>query len=206
MPDNDPSVAAPSSAEPASQPHFQIGGAKFALATAREQFGFLQILVTIALSYLLLFSRGRVFTTEILEFVVLGLLVVLLFLLLLPPRLWGLRWFVWFLVLGDTVLGASLFYISDNADPGLYSALFLIILVAAYAPSIRQHYIMSGSIILAYEVVLCVIAFLEHTLSESHLMRGPVLLVLAIFYGSMLEKKDQGPSPSPALQSETAPS
>jgi hypothetical protein len=193
MPDSVPAVDAESPVTPT--PPLQAEEPKAADTTTREQFGFLQILVTVALSYLLLFSHGRVLTSEILEFVILGLLVVLLFLLLLPTRLWGARWFVWVLVLGNTALSSAIFYFSGNGDPGLYCSLFLIVMIAASAPSLKQHYIRSVAIIVAYQIVLIAWTVQDNSLAEDHLLRAPVLLVMTIFFGTMLEKKAPPPPP-----------
>jgi len=166
--------------------------------TPREKFGFLHNLVTVALIYLLLFSSNSDFTTDTLQLVILGLLLVTLVLFWLPTHLWELRWFLWVLVLGDTALGAYIFYLSGNADAGLYCSLFLIIMIAAYAPSLARHYTLSVAVIVAYVVALSVLAVYEGTIAENLLLRGPVLLIMAIFYGSMLEKKGASLSPSPA--------
>src|SRR5438105_1973792 len=80
-------------------------------------FTFLQALVTIALSYQLLFSPNSAYTVEVLEFVVMGLLLIVIVVMALPHRLWRTPLVVWSAILGNTLLCANVFYMAGLDQP-----------------------------------------------------------------------------------------
>src|SRR3989338_1653982 len=80
------------------------------LADARDrlQFILLQTLVTIVLCYQLLFSAETVVSTDVKEFIILGLLLFTAGVTFLPARLWENGWPVVGLVLGDTAITTAI--------------------------------------------------------------------------------------------------
>ena len=157
-------------------------------------FSMQQVLLTIALSYLLLFTRSSAFALEILEFVVAGLLSIVLIVMVIPHTLWRTRLVVWAVVLGDTALCANVFYMSGLEDPGLYIALILLIPIAMYAPSANMHFSLSLGLCVVYGIVWYVLIGQREPLSEGDLLRFPVLLVIANFYWQILGMRVGGGS------------
>lgn len=145
-----------------------------------------QVLLTIALSYLLLFTKSSAFGVEILEFVVAGLLAIVLVVMVIPHHLWRTRLVVWAVVLGDTALCANVFYLAGLDDPGLYVALFLLIPISMYATSIEMHFGLSLGLCVVYGMAWYVLVGRAEPLSEGDLLRFPVLLVIANFYWQIM--------------------
>ena len=179
-------VAAEASlASPAPQPR-TIGTA--------SSFSMQQVLLTIALSYLLLFSKSSAFALEILEFVVAGLLLIVLIVMVMPHYLWRTRLVVWAVILGDTALCANVFYLAGLDEPGLYIALFLLIPISLYAPSVNVHFTLTLGLCAVYGIVWYVLAGQYGPLSEGDLLRFPVLLVIANFYWQIMGMRVGGGS------------
>ena len=172
-------------ASPDSQPR-TIGTA--------STFSMQQVLLTIALSYLLLFTRSSAFAMEILQFVVAGLLAIVLVVMLVPHHLWRTRLVVWAVILGDTALCANVFYLAGLDDPGLYITLVLLIPIAMYAQSVDQHFSGSLGLCVIYGIVWYVLVGQREPLSEGDLLRFPVLLVIANFYWQILGMRAGGGS------------
>ncbi len=178
-----PAEAPPAS--PAPQPR-TIGTA--------STFSMQQVLLTIALSYLLLFSKSSAFALEILEFVVAGLLGIVLIVMLVPYHLWRTRLVVWAVILGDTALCANVFYLAGLDDPGLYITLALLIPIALFAKSVNQHFSGSLGLCVIYGVAWYVLIGQHGPLMEGDLLRFPVLLVVANFYWQILGMRTGGGS------------
>ena len=157
-------------------------------------FSMQQVLLTIALSYLLLFTRSSTFGVEILEFVVAGLLVIVLVVMGIPHRLWRTRLVVGAVVLGDTVLCANVFYMAGLVDPGLYVSLLLLIAIAMYASSVDMHFGLSLGVCVVYGIVWYVLVGRAEPFSEGDLLRFPVLLVIANFYWQIMGMRAGGGS------------
>ncbi len=155
-------------------------------------FSIQQVLLTIALSYLLLFTRSSAFALEILEFVVAGLLVIVLVVMVIPHHLWRTRLVVWSVILGDTALCANVFYLAGLDDPGLYIALFLLIPSAMYAPSVNAHFALSLGLCAGYGIIWYVLTGRSEPLSEGDLLRFPVLLVISNFYWQIMGMRAGG--------------
>ena len=81
----------------------------------RAQFLLLQTVITIALSYQLLFSHDAVLTFASQEVVILGLLLLLGGLMVFPARFLGDGRFVGAVMLTDTVLASGIVYLSGNS-------------------------------------------------------------------------------------------
>ncbi len=159
----------------------------FAGTSGRLQFILLQTLVTIVLCYQLLFSRESVVSSEVKEFIVLGLLLFIAGMMFLPARMWGRSWPVVALVLGDTAITTAIIYLSGNAGSSLYLIYFLVMLIGALAPSLKQMIGLSVILCAAYGALLYLDSLETGSLSEGRLLGIPVLLVLAVFYGVTTE-------------------
>ncbi len=149
----------------------------------RAQFVLLQTLVTIVLSYQVLFSGVTVLSVESKQVLTLGLLLVLASVMLLPARVMGAKWFIGGLVTADTALTTAVIYWSTDTFTDLYLVYFLIILIAAVTPSLKQHIALSVILCVAYGVIQYWGEWHAGALSEGRLLRIPVLLIMAIFYG-----------------------
>ncbi len=149
----------------------------------RAQFVLLQTLVTIVLSYQVLFSGDTLLTLESKQTITLGLLLTLGSVMLMPARVMSAKWFVGALVSADTALTTAVIYWSTDTFTDLYLIYFLIILLAAVTPSLNHHIALSVLLCVAYGVIQYFSEADAETISESRLLRIPVLLIMAIFYG-----------------------
>jgi hypothetical protein len=147
----------------------------------------LQTLVTIVLSYQLLFSQGALVTDEARQFLVLGMLLVIAGLIVLPVRVVETRWFVGALVVADTAVTSVVIYLSGNASSDLFITYFLIILIAAFSASLQQMIGFSVLLCAAYGAILYAGFRETGALTEGHLLRIPVLLIMAAVYGVAVE-------------------
>jgi hypothetical protein len=157
-------------------------------------FSMQQVLLTIALSYLLLFTKSSAFGTEILEFVVAGLLSIVLVVMVIPHHLWRTRLIVWAVILGNTALCANVFYMAGLEDPGVYVSLLLLIAIAMYAKSVDMHFGLSLGVCVVYGIVWYVMVGRAEPFSEGDLLRFPVLLVIANFYWQIMGMRVGGGS------------
>lgn len=149
----------------------------------RAQFVLLQTLVTIVLSYQVLFSGDTLLTLESKQTLTLGLLLALGSVMLMPARVMSAKWFIGALVTGDTALTTAVIYWSSDTFTDLYLIYFLIILIAAVTPSLTHHIALSVILCVAYGVIQYWGEWHAGVLSEGRLLRIPVLLIMAIFYG-----------------------
>ena len=156
-------------------------------AATRFRFILLQTLVTIVLSYQLLFSRESDLAADERQFLIAMLLLVITVLMALPPRVLERNWFTGTLVIGDTALTTLIIYLSGNASSDLYVTYFLIVLIAAFTTSLRQLIGLSTILCLAYGGILYFELKQAGSVDESHLLRIPVLLIMAAFYGVFAE-------------------
>ena len=157
-------------------------------STNRSQLILLQILVTVVLCYQLLFSRDALISFEAQEFIILGLLLLIAGLMVLPERLWEAHWLIGAVVISDTVLTTSIIYLSGNAASDLYLTYFLIILIAAFSPTLKQMIGLSVILCIIYGIILYLSVGRTSPLMEGQLLRIPVLLILATFYGVTAER------------------
>ncbi len=156
-------------------------------ANTRFRFILLQTLVTIVLSYQLLFSREADLPTDERQFLVAVLLMIITILMFLPARVLERNWFTGALVIGDTALTTLIIYLSGNASSDLYVTYFLIVLIAAFTTSLKQLIGLSTILCLAYGGILYFELKQAGSVDESHLLRIPVLLIMAVFYGVFAE-------------------
>ena len=155
--------------------------------TGRRGFVLLQTLVTIVLSYPLLFSRKTDLPDDVRPLIIVVLLLIITVLMLLPARVLARNWFTGTLVIGDTALTTLIIYLSGNASSDLYITYFLIVLIAAFTTSLRQLIGLSILLCLAYGGLLFFELKQSGVMSEGHLLRIPILLIMAIFYGVFAE-------------------
>ncbi len=153
----------------------------------RYQLILLHTLVTIVLCYQLLFSKDPLLPSTVLDLVALALIGTIIGLSVLPRSLWATRWLVWALVLFDTGITTVAIYLSGHASSNFYVAYFLIMLIAAFAPTLSQMLGLSVILCLSYGVMLYLETGELGVLGESHWLQIPILLILAIFYGSTNE-------------------
>ena len=149
----------------------------------RVQFVLLQTLVTVVLSYQVLFSEETRLSLESKEAITLGLLLALASVMLIPARVIDAKWFVGTLVTADTALTTAVIYWASDTFTDLYLIYFLIILIATVTPSLNYHIALSVFLCMAYGVIQYLGEWHAGAISESHLLRIPVLLIMAIFYG-----------------------
>ena len=161
--------------------------ASFADARDRLQFILLQTLVTIVLCYQLLFSRESFVTSEAKEFIILGLLLFIAGVMFLPARLWESGWPIVGLVLGDTAITTVIIYLSGTAGSSLYLTYFLVMLIGAFAPSLKQMIGLSIILCATYGMLLYLDSLETGSLSEGRLLGITVLLIMAVFYGATTE-------------------
>ncbi len=154
---------------------------------ARFRFVLLQALVTIVLSYQLLFSRDATLPADARQLITALLLLVIPILMLLPANVLDRNWFTSTLVVGDTALTTVIIYLSGNASSDLYITYFLIVLIAAFTTSLKQLIGLSILLCLAYGGLLFFELGQSGSVSEGHLLRIPILLIMAIFYGVFAE-------------------
>ena len=157
-------------------------------STNRSQLLLLQVLITIVLCYELLFSKSALISFEVQEVLVLGLMLLIGGLMVLPVGLWEAQWLIGAVVISDTVLTTSIIYLSGNAASDLYLTYFLIILIAAFSPTLKQMIILSLILCLVYGAILYLSLGSTTPLMEGQLLRIPVLLILATFYGVTAER------------------
>jgi signal transduction histidine kinase/CheY-like chemotaxis protein len=155
----------------------------------RSQFLLLQTVVTIALSYQLLFSRNTILTFTSQELIILGLALLLCVVVVFPARFWGDGRFIGTVMLTDTILASGIVYLSGNSYSELYLTYFLIILIAAFAPTIKLHLTLSVILCLSYGVILYTRTGSLSLLGEGDFLQIPILIIMAIFYGNMVRSR-----------------
>lgn len=158
-------------------------------APQRSQFIQQQTLISVILSYQLLFGPGEhsLLITDLREFIVLGLLLSVAALMVLPAGLMAKSWFPVGLALFDTVLTTALIYLSGNASSDLYLTYFLIMVIASTSRTLKELFILSLIVCALYGVVLYLEEGATGLSLESHFLRIPFLLVMATFYGFTTE-------------------
>lgn len=152
-----------------------------------HQFALLRTILAITLSYHLLFSPETQLSSEARNYLVLFLLGSTAVLWRVPPRLFGRGWFIGTWVLSDTFLTTGIMYVAGQAAANLYVIFFLIILLAAFAPNFTQTIILSSFLCVGYGLTLYLQFEDVGSVSTGDLLRVPLLLVIAIFYGYAME-------------------
>jgi diguanylate cyclase (GGDEF)-like protein len=172
----------------AALPTHQETKADSALTQARSQLLQLQALVTVVLSYQLLFSTDSLIGEEPQRIAILILMMICGSLIVLPDSLLLAEWFPGALALTDTFITTVLVYLSGNGSSELYLTYFVILLIATTSRTRAQLF---GFILLvcAIYVMMLIRQFLESgTISEMHLLRIPLFMIMAIFYGETADR------------------
>ncbi|MBU6482913.1 MAG: hypothetical protein KGS09_20525, partial [Nitrospirae bacterium] len=112
----------------------------------RAQVLILQSLVSIVLSYQVLYTPEAILARPVQEVLVLGLLSLLAAAFLLPVRLVESRAFTIVLLLIDTAITSSIIYATEQLGSDLYLAYFLIILISASMRTLRLKIVFSATI------------------------------------------------------------
>lgn len=157
------------------------------LLNPQSRYVVLQGLVTIILSYELVFNGGVVISVATSHGLVAALWLGLAALAWLPKTVFASTWFGAALVLVDTAVVTGVIYLSGNARSDLYISYFVLMLVAA---SVRRlSHVMGLSLLLSlgYAAVLYGGVIESETAATGQLLGIPVLLVMAVFYGVALE-------------------
>lgn len=147
----------------------------------------LQALVTIVLSYQLLFSADTLISQDLKLGAILALLSSCGLLMVLPARFMHADWFPGLVALGDTLFTSALIYISGNVGSDLYLAYFVIILIVTTTRTAVQMMVFLTLVTAIYGWVLYREIDDAGVVLERHLLRVPLLLVMAIFYRRMAE-------------------
>jgi two-component system, sensor histidine kinase and response regulator len=156
----------------------------------RAQVLILQSLVSLVLSYQVLYSPETVLARPVQEILVLGLLSLLGAAFFLPFRLIESRAFTIILLLIDTAITSSIIYATGQQGSDLYLAYFLIILISASMRTLRMKIICSGIIGTLYGVLL----YLSHggaLFLEGHLIRISILLIMGVVYSVLSDSLEQ---------------
>jgi signal transduction histidine kinase/CheY-like chemotaxis protein len=157
------------------------------LANPRSRYLLLQSLVSIILSYELLFGTNSIISRIVSDSLVVGLWLFIAFIAVMPRALLETVWLSPGLVSIDTLLVTATIYLSGNARSDLYIAYFVLMLVAT---SVRRlSHLLGLSILLSggYAVVLYEGIIQSGSIAAGQLLGIPVLLVMAVFYGVALE-------------------
>jgi two-component system sensor histidine kinase/response regulator len=156
----------------------------------RAQILILQSLVSIVLSYQVLYTPEAILARPVQEILVLGLLSLLGAAFFLPFRLIESRPFTIILLLIDTAITSSIIYTTGQQGSDLYLAYFLIILMSASMRTLRMKIICSGIIGTLYGVLL----YLLHGAAlflEGHLIRISILLIMGVVYSVLSDSLEQ---------------
>jgi signal transduction histidine kinase/CheY-like chemotaxis protein len=147
----------------------------------------LQGLVTIILSYEVLFGVESIISRVVSHRLVMGLWLGIIVIALMPQVVLRATWFSAVLVAIDTFLVTTVIYLSGNASSDLYITYFVLMLVAA---SVRRlSHLLGLSLLLStgYAVVLYEGVMQTGVMATGQLLGIPVLLVMAVFYGVALQ-------------------
>lgn len=157
------------------------------LTNTSSRYLVLQGLVSIILSYELLFSSDSVISRVMSHTFVMVLWLGTAALAMLPLAVLTSTWFTAGLVTVDTILVTSIIYLSGNARSDLYIAYFVLVLVAASVRRLSHVLGLSLLLSIGYALVLYEGILQTGTLVTGQLLGIPVLLVMAVFYGVALE-------------------
>ncbi|MDH4304385.1 MAG: ATP-binding protein [Nitrospira sp.] len=147
----------------------------------------LQGLVTIILSYELLFGAEPILSRVTTNSLVMGLWLGVIALVMLPRTVFEAPWFGSVLVTVDTVLVTAAIYLSGNARSDLYITYFVLMLLAASVRRLSHLFGLSLLLSVGYAVVLYEGILTTGAPVTGQLLGIPVLVVMAVFYGVALE-------------------
>lgn len=162
-------------------------GATSSVRRRRTNFLQLQALVTVVLSYQLLFADETGWSQQWTLTAVFGMLALCGLLIVLPARLIGADWFPVALGVADVVITSFLIYTSGNASSDLYLAYFVIILIVTTSRTTLQLTVFMALVSVIYGWALYQEIEDTGVVLVQHLIRIPLLLIMAIFYRSTAE-------------------
>lgn len=158
------------------------------VAQARSQLIELQALVTVVLSYQLLFSPEALLSVDALRVAILLLMLTCGSLIVLPDAMIGASWFAASLALIDTTATTVLLYLSGNGSSEVYLTYFIILLIATTARTRRQLVSFVALVCALYAVVLYREYLHSGVVLEQHLIRFPLFMIMGVFYGGTMER------------------
>lgn len=147
----------------------------------------LQALVAIVLSYQILFSAEAFISQDLKFLAILALLTSCGLIMIIPGRWISAEWFPGLMAMGDTLFTSALIYVSGNAASDLYLAYFVIILIVTTSRTAAQMTLFLTLITGIYGWVLFREIDDTGVVLERHLLRVPLLLIMAIFYRRMVD-------------------
>ena len=156
----------------------------------RAQVLILQSLVSIVLSYQVLYTQETLLARPVQEILVLGLFSLLAAAFLLPFRLVESRAFTIILLLIDTAITSSIIYATEQVGTDLYLAYFLIILISASMKTLRLKIVCSAAIAALYGVIFY-LSMGDALFREGHLIRFSILLIMGVVYSVMSDSLEQ---------------
>jgi len=156
----------------------------------RAQVLILQSLVSIVLSYQVLYTPETILARPVQEILVLGVFSLLAAAFLLPSRLVESRPFTIILLLIDTAITSSIIYATEQLGSDLYLAYFLIILISASMRTLRLKILFSTIIAALYGAMLY-LSMGGALFQEGHLIRISILLIMGVVYSVMSESLEQ---------------
>ena len=156
----------------------------------RAQVLILQSLVSIVLSYQVLYTPETVLARPVKEILVVGLLSLLGAAFILPSRLVESRAFTIILLLIDTAITSSIIYTTAQLASDLYLAYFLIILISASMRTLQLKIVFSAGISILYGALLYL--WMGSALFiEGNIIRISILLIMGVVYSVMSESLEQ---------------
>jgi two-component system, cell cycle sensor histidine kinase and response regulator CckA len=158
-----------------------------ALMNPRSRCLLLQSLVSIILSYELLFGSESIISRFLSDGLVISLWLLIPAIAFVPSTVLDTPWFSALLVAIDTLLVTATIYLSGNARPDLYITYFVLMLLAASVRKLSHLLALSLLLSVGYAAVLYESVLQSGTLTVGHLLGVPVLMVMAVFYGVALE-------------------
>ncbi len=156
----------------------------------RAQVVILQSLVSIVLSYQVLYTPETLLARPVQEILVLGLLSLIGAAFLLPIKLVESRAFTIILLLIDTAVTSSIIYATNQLGSDLYLAYFLIILISASMRTLRLKIVCSAIIAALYGAMLY-LSVGSGLFLEGHLIRISILLIIGVVYSVMSESLER---------------
>jgi diguanylate cyclase (GGDEF)-like protein len=139
----------------------------------------------VVLSSQLLFAAESQLSRDVRLTTILGLVGFCGLLMVLPTRWIHADWFPGAVAVIDTVVTSGLIYLSGNAGSDLYLAYFVVILIVITARSPIQMTLFLTLVTAIYGWTLYREIDAAGVLTERHLLRIPLLLIMAVFYRRM---------------------
>ena len=157
------------------------------LLSARSRTILLQTLVGIIVSYELLFGTEMIIGRSASHLLAGAFALISAIIMLMPKSALETAWFSGGLIALNTALVTAAIYLSGNASSELYMTYFLVMLIASSMRTLGHMLGLSMIICCGYGALVCQAVLQAEQVSVGRLLGIPVLLVMAVFYGLMLE-------------------